>query len=323
MHDVTVVALTIGEPYLERALASAARQTLPPADVVVVRDVSPFHCALNAGAARVRTPFFVQLDADVTLDDTCLADLRALVRDDCSIVAGMLRDPVVGRTMGIRLYRTACVADAPIRDTISPDMDFTRDAARLGWRRLNALCWRGADRGAWHTFGDHQPDYTPLYTYAKFRLEGIRARYRRREQRAQLMFQRLCPSPHPVAPLALIAMCHGLFHRDPSDQLAPYRRTAEFDWLQAFLAGPSGAALPEPPLASDDPARAFREAYAFGVACRQRRAPSALLAHLERLRRSAGLVARVAIAGLCHGMFQDDFSHQAAAEAYASLSEVL
>src|SRR5512147_1293944 len=169
MGDITVVALTIGEPYLERALASAQRQTLPPAATVVVRGMSPFHCALNAGAAQVQTPFFVQLDADVILDDTCLAELRALMRDDVSIVSGLLRDPIVGRTVGVRLYRTACFADVQIRDSISPDMDFTNDTARLGWLRRNALHWRGPERAHWHTFGDHRPDYTPLYTYSKFR----------------------------------------------------------------------------------------------------------------------------------------------------------
>ncbi|HSP95629.1 MAG TPA: hypothetical protein VL049_00095 [Candidatus Dormibacteraeota bacterium] len=45
MSDVAVVALTLGEAYAERALASARRQTLPPAATVTVRDVSPFHRA--------------------------------------------------------------------------------------------------------------------------------------------------------------------------------------------------------------------------------------------------------------------------------------
>lgn len=322
MSDVTVVALTLGERYAERALASVRRQTVPPDDVVVVRGVSPFHRALNAGAARVRTPFFVQLDADVTLDDTCLAELRALMRDDVSIVAGLLRDPIVGRTTGVRLYRTACFARVRIRDTISPDMDFTDDTARLGWIRCNALHWRG-EPGAWHTFGDHRPDYTPLYTYSKFRLEGARARYRRHEGRARRMLRRVCPSPHPAAPLALIAMAHGFFHRDQTDQLAPYQRTPDFDCLQDFLAAPDGAPAPAPPPPAGDPSQRFRDAYAFGVACRHRRTPAAFLAHLDRLRRSADPTDAIALAGLCHGLFQDEPDADRVAEAYAALVEIL
>jgi hypothetical protein len=323
MSDITVVALTLGEPYAERALASARRQTLPPADIVVVRGISPFHRALNAGAAQVRTPFFVQLDADVIFDDTCLAELRALMRDDVSIVSGLLRDPIVGRTLGIRLYRTACVAQVQIRDSISPDMDFTVDTARLGWIRRSALHWRGPDRTRWHTFGDHRPDYTPLYTYSKFRLEGIRARYRGCERRARVMLQRLCPSRHPAAPLALIATAHGFFHRDPTDQLAPYRQTAEFDRLQAFLGAAESSPAADPPAPAGDPSQRFRDAHAFAVACRQRRAPAAFLAHLEQLRRAADPHDWVALVGLCHGVFQDQHSEERAREAYAALVEIL
>lgn len=323
MSDVTVVALSLGEAYGERALASVERQTLAPAEVVVVRDVTPFHRALNAGAARVRTPFFLQLDADVTLDDTCLAELRALMRDDASIVAGLLRDPVVGRTTGIRLYRTACFARVQIRDSISPDMDYTDDTARHGWIRVNALHWRGADRRAWHTFGDHRPDYTPLYTWGKFRLEGVRARYRRREGRAWQMLQRLCPSPSPAAPLALIAMAHGFFHRDASDQLAPYQRTAELERLQAFLAASDDAGAPTPPPRAGDAARRFADAFAFGVACYQRRSPSAFLAHLDRLRHSGDRLDALALVGLCHGLFHDQPRADHVAAAWASLTEIL
>ena len=323
MGDITVVALTIGEPYLERALASAQRQTLPPAAMVVIRGMSPFHRALNAGAAQVQTPFFVQLDADVILDDSCLAELRALMGDDVSIVSGLLRDPIVGRTIGVRLYRTACFADVQIRDSISPDIDFTNDTARLGWLRRSALHWRGPERADWHTFGDHRPDYTPLYTYSKFRLEGVRSRYRRREGRAHLMLRRLCPSAHPAANLALIATAHGFFAREQGDLLAPYRPTADFEALQDFLAAADGAPGPTAPAESDDPRQRFRDAYAYGVACRQQRAPAAFVTQLERLKRGADRHDWLALVGLCHGVFQDADSAESARAAYAALAEIL
>ena len=60
--DITAVVLSTGEAYTDRAIASVQRQTLPVADTVVVRGVSPFHRALNRGAAQVRTPFFAQVD---------------------------------------------------------------------------------------------------------------------------------------------------------------------------------------------------------------------------------------------------------------------
>jgi hypothetical protein len=323
MSDITAVALTIGETYLERALASLRRQTLPAAATVIVRGVTPFHRALNSGAAQVRTPFFVQLDADVILDDTCLAQLRALMRDDVAIASGLLRDPIVGRALGVRLYRTECVAQVPIRDSISPDLDFTTDTARLGWIRQNALCFHHPDPAHWHTVGEHRPDYTPLYTFSKFRLEGIRARYRAREGRPGRMLRRLCPSAHPASLLALIATAHGFFTDDAADQLAPYRPTADFEALQDFLAAPPGGAAPEAPGDGDDRARRFRDAYAFAIACRQGRAPAAFLAQLQRLRHATDPAAPTALVGLCHGVFEQEYRDERAQRAYAELIGIL
>lgn len=321
MSDITVVALTIGEPYFERAMASVARQTLPPAATVIVRGVAPFHRALNEGAAQVRTPFFVQLDADVVLDDTCFADLRGLMDDGVAITSGLLRDPIVERATGVRLYRTACFEHVQIRDSISPDMDFTNDTASHGWVRRSLLRWPSPDPTTWHTVGEHRPDYTPLYTFAKFRLVGIRSRYRRAEARAQLMLQRLCKSRHPRAALALIATAHGMFDGDTSDQLRPYAPTPEFEALQAFLAAPDGTPL-APPATLGDPWLDFRHAYAYGVECRRRGASTAAVAEIERLRR-LGADAWIPLVGLCHGLFQERDDDASAAAAYAALREIL
>jgi hypothetical protein len=106
--------------------------------------------------------------------------------------------------------------------------------------------------------------------------------------------------------------------------LVPYARTAEFDALCAFLAaGDDPGDVVAPPEADGDPQRRFRDAYAFAVACRQRRAPAAFLAHLERLRRATDRGAWIALVGLCHGVFQDDHSDARANEACAALVEIL
>ena len=61
--DVTALVLTRGELTIREAVNSLYHQTMPLRDIVMVRDVVPFHKAINAGAARVKTPFFVQVDA--------------------------------------------------------------------------------------------------------------------------------------------------------------------------------------------------------------------------------------------------------------------
>lgn len=326
MSDITAVVLSIGEPYTERAIASVRRQTLPPADIILVRGVSPFHRALNAGAAQVQTPFFVQLDADVTFDDTCLEELRGRMSDGLGLVSGYLRDPVIGRANGIRLYRTQCFEHVQIRNSISPDMDFGIDIRRHGWVRLYALKYQGERRDQWHTFGDHRPDYTPHYTFCKFLLEGIRCRYRRHESRVRRIFQQLRVSQHTAATIALIALAHGLFLRAQRNLLVPHQRTAEFELLEAFLAAPGDDRHTTVLHAADadgDLRACFRRAYELGSHYRQRGASSAFLARLQQLKQQPDLASWMALVGMCHGLFDQQHRDTEVDEAYASLDELL
>jgi hypothetical protein len=58
-NDVSAAVLSTGERTTQDAIASLHRQTMPVRDIIMVRDVAPFHKALNAGAAQVKTPFFI------------------------------------------------------------------------------------------------------------------------------------------------------------------------------------------------------------------------------------------------------------------------
>jgi len=326
MRDITAVVLSIGEPYTDRAIASVQRQTLPVADTIVVRGSSPFHRALNAGAAQVRTPFFVQVDADVIFEDTCLEELRSRMCAALGLVSGFLRDPIVGRTQGIRLYRTQCFEHVQIRDSISPDMDFGRDILHHGWGRLYALKYQGDTREHWHTFGDHRPDYNPHYTFCKFLLEGVRSRYRRHEGRVSQTFRRLRVSHHHAATIALIAVAHGLFHRQQHDLLVPYQRTADFEFLETFLS--SCGTTSSDVAASADGAHGnarehFKRAYELGVCSRQRGTSTAFVARLQQLKQCDDVGSWLELVGMCHGLFHEQYSNAEADEAYASLGEIL
>ncbi|HEY3257981.1 MAG TPA: hypothetical protein VGJ64_03935, partial [Gemmatimonadaceae bacterium] len=124
MSDVSALVLTIGESFTERAVASLAKQTLPPAEIIVVENISPFSSAMNAGIPRVKTPFFVQVDADMILDPGCFEALRAATDDRTGMTVGELRDPLMGQVVGVKLFRTECFEWAAFRDSITPDTDY-------------------------------------------------------------------------------------------------------------------------------------------------------------------------------------------------------
>src|SRR5262245_15536075 len=121
ISDVTALVLSLGEDYTERAIASVRRQSLPPAEIIVVRGISPFHRAFNSAVPRVRTEFFIQVDADMILDSTCIADLRRCISDKVGIVLGHLRDPLLGRVVGIKLFRKQCFDRVKLRDSLSSE----------------------------------------------------------------------------------------------------------------------------------------------------------------------------------------------------------
>lgn len=222
-RDVSVVVLSNGEATTGRALASLERQTLAPAEVLRVDGVRPFHRALNLGASRVSTPFFVQLDADMVLDSECLERLRDSMAPDVGIALGALRDPLMGNIAGVKLFRTACFAEVEVRDSITQDIDFSYALGDRGW--LTRYLIRHAPDGV-QTFGDHLPDYTPEYTYGTYHQLGARYRHRRDVAGVQWRMGVLRRSGHPMAPAARLGLGHGLFCTEERD--APKRSpTAE------------------------------------------------------------------------------------------------
>jgi glycosyltransferase involved in cell wall biosynthesis len=234
-NDVTAVVLTVGEPTTAEAIESLHRQTVPPRDIIVVRDVNPFHQALNVGAAQVKTRFFVQVDADMILDPACIAALRGGMHRRAGIVVARLRDALTGHVVGIKLFRTACFAITRFRDSISPDTDFVGELDRLGWKTVFIGKLDSHDPDSWATFGEHRPSYTPSYTFRKHVLEGARYRYRRTVPGLRWRLARLESSAHPSALIAQVGLAQGLFENTDGDRLGSAHPDEHFGRLEPLL----------------------------------------------------------------------------------------
>jgi len=323
--DVTALVLSVGEPYMERALASVRDQRPAVAAIVTVRGVTPFYRALNEGARRVTTPYFVQVDADMVLDPLCCAALRACVTERVGLVVGHLRDPMLGRIVGVKLFRTACVAAQPFPNAISPDTEFEKAMWQCGWTTVYALCHAGLEPVALHTFGAHRPDYTPLYTFRKFLLTGARLRHRRRGTLPWLIRQ-LRASGHPAARFALVATAHGIFLDAQGDLLVPFESTSEFQRLGEFLDGSAAdvhVPATRPAFASLDPPRAFAHGYRWGIDLYRQRAAATFAASMDLLTGTATPQAYAALVGVCHGIFHDAPDEAMLPAAYTRLRPLL
>jgi hypothetical protein len=324
--DVSVVALTTGEAHTARALASIESQTLQPVEIVSVGpEITPFHRAFNAAVAKVNTEFFIEVDADMVLDDACIEALRACMDDRVGVVTGLLRDPILTRISGIHLFRTRCFEQARYRDSIIPETDFRTAIAKRGWQLLFALRpdvpWDSR-----HTFGRHEPDYTPAYTFRRFFVEGARNRVRKQGTRTRGLLFQLLHSPHPLGALATIAAAHGLFLAEQRDLLFPAPPSEEFHALDAFLsaAPEAGGRIHIPRIRPGESLEEiFGRSLELGIGARQRRAAATFLQAMREIYRAPSVPAFVSLVGLCHGVFVERYDRTAAAQDFATLTDVI
>jgi hypothetical protein len=230
VSDVSAVVLTLGEETTDRALASVKAQTLPVEQLVMVDRVRPFHLAFNEGAERTRTPFFVQVDADMVLDPDCIQRLRNAIGARTGIAVGALRDPLMGTIAGVKMFRTSCVETVRLRDTVAPEIDHWVALGRRGWV---TECLTGRDRrsvdGA--TLGAHRPNYTVDYVFGTFYRLGRQYAHREDARALRWRYSRLRSSPHPLAPVGRIAMAHGILGRETRDFAKPCPRTDDSVFL--------------------------------------------------------------------------------------------
>jgi hypothetical protein len=310
MSDVAAVLLSLDEPFVQRARESIAAQSLPVTDLILVNDVTPFHRALNEGARRVTTPFFVQVDADMILDPHCVETLRAAVRDDTGIVVGELRDPLVERVVGVKLFRTACVQQVAFSDSVSPDTDFGAAIARAGWKTVYVGRPAPGTGAPVATLGEHRPDYTPAYTFRKHLLEGRRYWHRGAAHGMRARNASLAASSHPLAPLAQLAMGHGLFLSIDTDGLGAPVADGRAEWLHEFLSsGRRGRQSLDDVPAIDPSARlrdTFRRFAAAGRLLRQQDKGASIVPALHALRAERHQWhALTAVIALGHGLLDE------------------
>ena len=324
MKDVTALVLSLDENYTSRAIASVRCQTLPVAEIIVVRGISPFHRALNSGAARVRTEFFIQVDADMILDDTCIAELRDCFSDGVGMVLGHLRDPLLGPIQAIKLYRTECFKNAQLRDHVSSETEFNDDIVRQGWMMIYALKYSGDTASEWHTFGAHCPDYNARYTFYKFTREGAKARYRK----AGLwdIFNRLKNSRHKAALMGVIAVAHGFFAKVTGDMHGELEDSEKFQFVERFLTSSQNddiSLVERKDLLHLDLRNTFKRSLGLGILLRRQHAASTFTKLLRQLHQGSSIVSCVALVGLCHGLFLDEYRETEAEEAFSLLTALL
>ncbi len=306
--DVSAVLLTTGEEFTERAVDSIRRQSLPCHQIIRVDEsIRPFHRALNHGAARVKTNFFVQVDADMILDEFCFRDLRSNMKTGVGITSGALRDPMLGRINCVKMFRRVLFDLEQTPDSICPDTDFSQNIANHGLPHLHVLRFRG-EAHTWHTFGEHRPDYTPQYTFKKFLIAGMRMRFRRNIRGLIHVFSRLHRATGIIPLLGQIAMARGMFIDEKRDRLHPSPAHHEADLLYQFLEGADRddeKATKIEPLLAGSPGEIFASFFQLGGELGRSNRGTIFRHIMDALGNSEHKFGWMAKTGLCRGLLPD------------------
>ena len=236
--EISAFVLTLGEASTDKALEALERQTVPLKTIVTISGVTPLSRALKDGVARMHGDCFIQCDSDMILDPDCVEIMSAHLADDVGVVVGMLRDRIIGVIRGVKLFRRECFDSVKFPDTVTPGSDLIKAIQSHGWRRAFATRGDNGDGGQRDTFGAHEPDYTPDYTFHRFRRLGTRMRSRGVFSQCRALLKKLGKSSHPMAPVAIIGLSRGLFddELDPGS-LGSNPNSAEFEMLERYMSG--------------------------------------------------------------------------------------
>ena len=260
------------------------------------------------------------------LHDHCIEDLRSCMSDTVGIVVGHLWDPLLGRIVGIKLFRTRCFDDVKLRDSTSPETNFVQDIQRKGWTVVYALKYTGGSPAKMHVFGEHRPDYTPHYTFCKYMREGAKARYRKAGDGFRSVFRQLHNSAHESATIARVAAAHGIFVQEERDLYGPFEQSQGLEFLERFLNTPqTGDSAPsvQGELVHKDFKEGFKRSYELGILLRQCRSSAAFMAYMRQLGKERSIASWVALVGLCHGLFFEEYREAEAEAAFALLRHLL
>lgn len=135
---LTVAAMTVGDPAFALCEEALKQQTLRGFCYKVIRNVSPISAACQQMIAAADTPYLLQLDEDMILYPDALERMLAAIEaapDDIGMICFHLWDEDRAmRIQGIKIWKTACLAQVVWQDTRASDVEVLEQIGRLGFK---------------------------------------------------------------------------------------------------------------------------------------------------------------------------------------------
>ncbi len=222
---VSALLLTIGESTTANAREGLRRQTVPlHENLVVVENIHPFSNAFNQGVSRIGSPFFIQCDADMILDENCVEVLLSKMTDRTGMVVGLLKDPLQGNVQGVKLYRTHCCRLFPMLDRIDCESFLKHQLLKNDWAVTIVKV----------TLGTHDPDPKDLlYQFERFKFMAAKIRARKQwPDLANRIIKLVRSENQEIVTMAVSAMICGYHLTQKNDYLGRFTSSVDYRlWL--------------------------------------------------------------------------------------------
>lgn len=227
-NQITAVVLTSGEStFFNETLASIKSQSIKSHEIIIIRNVSPFSKAAQAGLDSVKTPFFVTVDDDMILYLDCFKRLIYHISSNNTFAEAVLRlkDPIMGRIYGIHMYRTDVIRSIgfhPLLDEKGAERKLRNMIISLGFSSIYIDV----------VAGQHHPIYTSSDIFRKYKFIGEQSIYYGSTEGKKIMqakLDRLCEywleTQSELTLYAMAGFVAGLTSEDPSVQLTSEDRS--------------------------------------------------------------------------------------------------
>lgn len=161
--STTVFILTIGDPAFPACEASIEQQTGIPFTLEIIRDVAPFSVAAQDMIARCTTPYFIQVDEDMTLNPDAVSAMVQCMGQapaDVGMICFHLYDddrecPI----QGVKIYRTDLMKHVRFNDLKASEMNLLDQMGEQGIRWILHP----------DVIGHHGTHYTPDTIYRRYK----------------------------------------------------------------------------------------------------------------------------------------------------------
>lgn len=140
-------------------------------DIIIIEGIAPMDRAFNEMIKRCKTPFFIQVDDDMMLNQDAVFYLHDKIKNakiNTAIIASPLRDTHLQRTiMGVKIYDHDIIKKYPFTNSYSCEISqfqkFTQDGFRI------VTDWQPSNEFENSKFiGRHGENYTPFTAYERY-----------------------------------------------------------------------------------------------------------------------------------------------------------